>query len=199
MTSLYFTEKCKYIWSKIIKHWNINMSVYTLYSAQSQAGVGSFPSLSIFYISPRGVSYGRQAGVSRWHHGALPGRNSDTLWSSVKIGIVVVVGDGGWLRVQVYSVLYSYHHHYLCPVIISLCQSGLIRARSWVWSSLLTCSQSVLPDSVAAGVCGAQSSTLTYIFTFFYWLDVHQLSAASVFQSQWQVREIQDYIATPLQ
>ena len=74
-----------------------------------------------------GDKLGFQGGI------ALPGRNSDTLWSSVKIGIVVVVGDGGWLRVQVYSgVLYSYHHHYLCPVIISLCQSGLIRARSWV-------------------------------------------------------------------
>ena len=176
------------------------MSVCLSVSTRSQPGVRSFPSLTIFYISPWGVSYGRQAGVSRWHHGPLPGRNSDTLWSSVKIGMVVVVVGGGWLcRVQVYSVVYSYHHHYLCPVIISLCQSGLIRARSWVWSSLLTCSQSVLPDSVAAGVCGPPSSTLTYIFTFFYWLDVHQLSAASVSQSQWQVREIQDYIATPAQ
>ena len=154
--------------------------------------------LSIVYISPRGVSYGRQAGVSRWHHGALPGRNSDTLWSSVKIGNCCCCGGGGWLcRVQVYSVVYSYHHHYLCPVIISLCQSGLIRARSWVWSSLLTCSQSVLPDSVAAGVCGPPSSTLTYIFTFFYWLDVHQLSAASVCQAQWRVTEIQElYLPT---
>ena len=156
--------------------------------------------LSIVYISPRGVSYGRQAGVSRWHHGPVAGRNSDTLWSSVKIGNCCCCGGGGWLcRVQVYSVVYSYHHHYLCPVIISLCQSGLIRAGSWVWSSLLTCSQSVLPDSVPAGVCGPPSSSLTYIFTFFYWLDVHHLSAASVLQTQWQVREIQDNIATPLQ
>ena len=133
----------KYYWIHVAEFSNINIEIST---SSTHSWVVTVSHLYIFHFNTLCLVW-----ETSWGFKVASWTNSDIVWSSVKMRVVVVVGCSTQYTVRVYSAVYSYHHHYLCPVIISVCQSGLIRARSWVRSSLLTCSQSVLPDSLAAG------------------------------------------------
>ena len=162
------------------------------------------------------------ASVSRWWPGSSDGmvtiQNPSSGWSELVPGVELCkfANFDSYCCVEyrctVQCVQLSSSLSLLCPVIITLCQSGLRWARAHnshrpvsgedqvFWHPV---SQSVLPDMWPPPAHPVQLSSadhcpaLTYIFTFFYWLDVHQLSAASVCQAQWPVTEIQElYLPT---